>query len=66
MLVICHLSLTSTNSVLNAQENIKALKDAALGCAASGKLLWGVPDAFIQQTLWQQAVAFPTKSGREE
>ena len=51
MMIICHLPLTSTNSMLNAQQNIKALKDAALGCTAPGKLLWGVPDTFIQQTL---------------
>ena len=51
MIRICHLPLTSTHSVLDTQENIKALKDAALGCTAPSELLGGVPNAFIEQTL---------------
>lgn len=50
MIISCHFLLTFTSTLLDPQQNIEALKDAALGCTAPSELLWGVPDAFIQQT----------------
>lgn len=48
MIIIYLFLLSFTSTLLDAQQNIKALKDAALGFTTPSKLLWGVPDAFIQ------------------
>lgn len=66
MNIICHCPLTFTRTLLDAQQNIEALKDATLGCTAPRKLLWSVPETFILQTLWQLGVAFPARPGRKK
>lgn len=46
-MMICHFLLTFTSTLLDAQQNIEALKGAALGCTTPSKILWGVPNSFI-------------------
>lgn len=48
MIIICNFVLTFIRTMLDAQQNINALKDAALSCTTPSVHFWGVPDAFIQ------------------
>lgn len=66
MIIICCYLLTFTRVLLDAQQDVEALKDAALGCTAPCKHLWGVLNTFIQQTLRQQGVTFPARPGRKK